>query len=104
MQWGKIIFRGFDVKTLSEAFNVDKETARKLQSEDDQRGHIVEVDQGLHVLRPPTTQEQEVGQGQGYNGLEETICTARLREIIDNPSRTDIYNPQATSRTLPHRQ
>ncbi|XP_071905739.1 11S globulin-like [Coffea arabica] len=102
VQWGKNIFRGFDVKTLSEAFNVNKETARKLQSEDDQRGHIVEVDQGLHVLRPPTTQEQEVGQGQGYNGLEETICTARLREIIDNPSRTDIYNPQATSRTLPH--
>nr|XP_027071515.1 LOW QUALITY PROTEIN: 12S seed storage globulin 1-like [Coffea arabica] len=97
VQWGKNIFRGFDVKTLSEAFNVDKETARKLQSEDDQRGHIVEVDQGLHVLRPPTTQEQEVGQWQGYNGLEETICTARLREIIDNPSRTDIYNhrPQA---------
>ncbi|KAL3726963.1 hypothetical protein ACJRO7_031809 [Eucalyptus globulus] len=28
------------------------------------------------------------------NGLEETLCTLRLRENIDNPERADIYNPR----------
>ncbi|KAL3517703.1 hypothetical protein ACH5RR_020292 [Cinchona calisaya] len=96
--WGNI-FRGFEVETLSDAFNVNQETAKKLQCEDDQRGHIIKVDEGLKVLRPPITQgqqqEQEYGGQQGYNGLEETICTARVRLNIDNPSRADFYNPQA---------
>ncbi|XP_030956693.1 11S globulin seed storage protein Jug r 4-like [Quercus lobata] len=37
-----------------------------------------------------------VGRGcGGYNGIEETLCTLRLRENIHDPSRADIYNPQA---------
>ena len=31
----------------------------------------------------------------GYNGIEETLCTLRLRENIHDPSRADIYNPHA---------
>ncbi|KAK4595356.1 hypothetical protein RGQ29_013704 [Quercus rubra] len=33
--------------------------------------------------------------GGGYNGIEETLCTLRLRENIHDPSRADIYNPHA---------
>ena len=29
------------------------------------------------------------------NGIEETLCTLRLRENIHDPSRADIYNPEA---------
>ncbi|KAL4601892.1 hypothetical protein ACB092_10G014900 [Castanea dentata] len=29
------------------------------------------------------------------NGIEETLCTLRLRENIHDPSRADVYNPQA---------
>ncbi|XP_058770848.1 legumin J-like [Vicia villosa] len=29
------------------------------------------------------------------NGLEETICTAKIRENIARPSRADLYNPRA---------
>ncbi|KAM4085241.1 hypothetical protein ACJW30_10G012000 [Castanea mollissima] len=36
------------------------------------------------------------GRGRGRdNGIEETLCTLRLRENIHDPSRADVYNPQA---------
>ncbi|PHT86752.1 hypothetical protein T459_08858 [Capsicum annuum] len=98
------VFSGFEQELLAEAFGVDRETARKLQGQEDQRGHIVNIDQGLRVVRPPLSQEQEEreerqeqGQcgGPSMNGIEETICSARLRQNIDNPARADVYNPQA---------
>ena len=97
------VFNGFELELLAEAFGVNRETARKLQGQDDQRGHIVNIDQGLRVVRPPFSQEQEeheVIQQQGQcdprtNGIEETICSAKLRQNIDNPARADVYNPQA---------
>ncbi|CAA3011204.1 legumin A-like [Olea europaea subsp. europaea] len=91
------VFKGFAVQVLAEAFNVDLETAKKLQGENDQRGHMVNIEQGLQVISPPFTgEEQQYGeQNRRANGLEETICTARVRQNIDNPSRADIYNPRA---------
>ncbi|KAM4077363.1 hypothetical protein ACJW30_12G133300 [Castanea mollissima] len=36
------------------------------------------------------------GRGRGRdNGIEETLCTLRLRENIHDPSRANIYNPEA---------
>ncbi|MCE3216575.1 hypothetical protein HAX54_006938 [Datura stramonium] len=97
------VFSGFEVELLAEAFGVDRETARKLQGQEDQRGHIVNIEQGLRVVRPPFSQEQEEreerqeqGQyGPRMNGIEETICSAKVRQNIDNPARADIYNPHA---------
>nr|XP_043612243.1 11S globulin seed storage protein G3-like [Erigeron canadensis] len=123
------IFRGFDTEFIAEAFNVDQETAQKLQGERDQRGHIVNVQQGqLQIIRPQQEQQpwgqqqqqpwgqqpqypwgQQRGQGQqpqypwgrqqqggsGRNGLEETICSLKVKENIDNPTHADFVNPQA---------
>ncbi|KAL6978687.1 hypothetical protein U1Q18_020352 [Sarracenia purpurea var. burkii] len=95
------VFSGFDTEVLAEAFGVDRETARKLQGEDDKRGHIIRVDRDLQVLRPSTSREEQEKQergreyGQRYNGMEETICSARLIENINDPSRADIFNPRA---------
>ncbi|KAK6120032.1 hypothetical protein DH2020_046162 [Rehmannia glutinosa] len=102
------VFRGFDVEILSEVFGVDQETARSLQGENDERGHIITVQKGLQVITPPLTREEygrreeQYGGGEeeeryngGANGLEETICSAKNRENIDKPSRADIYNPRA---------
>ncbi|KAF6150946.1 hypothetical protein GIB67_026867 [Kingdonia uniflora] len=97
---GSNIFRGFKVEVLAEAFGVSKETARKLQSEDDKRGNIVRVKGGLQVIRPPEIKEQaqqeeqeQEQQGRG-NGIEETICSLGLKENIDNPSGADVFNPR----------
>ncbi|XP_071721058.1 11S globulin seed storage protein G3-like [Rutidosis leptorrhynchoides] len=99
------IFNGFDTEILAEAFNVDQETAQKLQGQQDQRGHIVNVGQDLQIVRPrqqrgPQQQQQRGPQrsrrGEGpFNGLEETICSMKLKENIDNPSHQDFVNPQA---------
>ncbi|KAJ9543527.1 hypothetical protein OSB04_023234 [Centaurea solstitialis] len=93
------IFNGFDVEFLQEAFNVDRETAEKLQGQRDQRGHIVRVEQDLQIIRPTHSreeQEQEQEQERGReNGFEETVCSLKLKENIDNPAHIDFVNKQA---------
>ncbi|KAL8260355.1 hypothetical protein R6Q59_028308 [Mikania micrantha] len=92
------IFSGLDVEFLVQSFKVDRETAEKLQGQRDQRGHIVNVQQGLQIIRPPQgrQQYQQPGRrGGSGNGFEETICSLKLKENIDNPSHADFVNPQA---------
>ncbi|KAF5822035.1 putative 11-S seed storage protein, plant [Helianthus annuus] len=90
------IFKGFTTETIAESFNVDHETAELLRGESDQRGHIVFVEKGLQVIQPPMRhEEQEYRGGPRANGVEETICSMKLRVNIDDPSEADLYNPQA---------
>ncbi|KAL8224957.1 hypothetical protein R6Q57_017514 [Mikania cordata] len=92
------IFRGFDLNMLKDAFNVDQETAERLQSPDDTRGHIVMVERGLQVIRPPIRMEQQEGRPRGHgssNGLEETVCSAKITHNINDASRADFYNQEA---------
>ncbi|KAK4407230.1 Glutelin type-A 1 [Sesamum angolense] len=83
--------------------------ARRLQGLHDKRGHIVIVEHGLHVIRPPFRRreygrEEEKGYYGGDNGLEETVCNAKIRENLDKPSRTDVYIPRAGRFSSLHRQ
>ncbi|KAJ0700705.1 putative 11-S seed storage protein, plant [Helianthus annuus] len=112
------IFNGFTPELIAQSFNVDQETAQKLQGQNDQRGHIVNVGQDLQIVRPPQDrrsprqqqeqrrsprqqQEQQQGRrgpGGGWsNGVEETICSMKFKVNIDNPSQADFVNPQAGS-------
>ncbi|KAL5719397.1 hypothetical protein ACHQM5_012179 [Ranunculus cassubicifolius] len=109
------IFQGMDDQMLAEAFGVSTDTVRKMRGENDNRGTIVRVENGLQTIRPPRReqqqweqqQEQGLQQEQQGNGVEESTCNMKLRLNIDNPSRADIYNPQAgrinriNSRNLP---
>ncbi|EXC31959.1 Legumin A [Morus notabilis] len=107
------VFSGFSVEFIQEAFNVDAETARRIQSQNDKRGSIIRVKDRLQLVRPGRSreeQEHEMRQeeqrqtereharrqgGSRHNGVEETFCTMRLRENIGDPSRADVYSPQA---------
>nr|3QAC_A Chain A, 11S globulin seed storage protein [Amaranthus hypochondriacus] len=94
------IFRGFETRLLAESFGVSEEIAQKLQAEQDDRGNIVRVQEGLHVIKPPSRawEEREQGsRGSRYlpNGVEETICSARLAVNVDDPSKADVYTPEA---------
>lgn len=90
------VFRGFDDETLAEVFGVDVEIARKLRGENDERGHIIRAERGIQVIQPPHREEEEEDRRHGgRNGLEETLCTAKVRENLDRPSRADVYNPRA---------
>ncbi|KAK1426776.1 hypothetical protein QVD17_15456 [Tagetes erecta] len=92
------IFYGLDVEFIAQAFNVKREIAEKLQGQRDQRGHIVNVGRDLQIIRPQESRHQQSrpqrGSG-GMNGLEETFCSIKLRENIDNPSHADFVNPEA---------
>ncbi|XP_050267069.1 11S globulin seed storage protein Jug r 4-like isoform X1 [Quercus robur] len=112
---GNNLFSGFRTEDLADAFNVDKETIRNLQGFHEDRKNIVKVKGRLQVARPPRSREErerlerqereqeredereqrESHRGGRDNGIEETLCTLRLRENIHDPSRADIYNPQA---------
>ncbi|KAJ8899494.1 hypothetical protein K2173_018468 [Erythroxylum novogranatense] len=97
------IFCGMDTRFIAEAFNVDEQVARRLQGENDNRGNIVKVKGGLQVVRPPTRLQEERAESEERdrerqrraNGIEETICTMRIKENIGDPSRADIFTPEA---------
>nr|GMD15527.1 rho-N domain-containing protein 1, chloroplastic [Ipomoea batatas] len=94
------LLSGFDVQIIKDALNTDMETAQKIVGENSQqeRGHIITVEKELQLIAPwySQSEERESGRhGGSSNGLEETLCTARVRQNIDNPERADIYDPQA---------
>ncbi|KAF2286809.1 hypothetical protein GH714_030475 [Hevea brasiliensis] len=100
------LFCGLDSRLVAEAFNVNEQLARKLQSENDYRGNVVRVEGDLQLVRPPRTQQERQeqlerergrspGRGSHYNGLEETFCTTRIIENIGDPSRADVFVPEA---------
>ncbi|KAL5561905.1 hypothetical protein UlMin_031652 [Ulmus minor] len=118
---GNNVFSGFNDNFLQEAFQVNAETARKIQNRNDNRGAIIRVEGQLDFVGPPRSQQEREReerreedrqrerehsrrQGrQGYNGIEESFCTMRLRENIGDPSRADLYSPQAGRLTTANR-
>lgn len=64
-QFGQNIFSGFNVQLLSEAFGINQQTTQRIQSQNDQRGEIIRVNQGLRFLKPSLSQ-QEQAQQQAY--------------------------------------
>ncbi|KAL2230087.1 UNVERIFIED_CONTAM: 11S globulin seed storage protein Jug r 4 [Sesamum indicum] len=107
------IFNGFNEEFLAESFNIDPQLIRKLQSREDNRGIIVRAERPLRLVLPEYGREEqqrqrEQGRGGGYmNGLEETICSLRIRENIEHTAATHSYNPRGgristiNSQTLP---
>lgn len=109
------MFSGFDTQLLAKALNINPQTASRLQGKKDNRNQIVKVLGHLDFVSPFTRssggdedqqedqqrqyeeekQHKEQGEGNQDNGLEETFCSARLRQNIGDPSRADFYNPQA---------
>ncbi|KAL7198578.1 hypothetical protein ACSBR2_020964 [Camellia fascicularis] len=59
-----------------------------------ERGLIVIAQEGMSMIRPDEREEQ--GEyGIGSNGFEETFCTMRLHQNIDERREADVYSKQA---------
>jgi hypothetical protein len=93
---------GFDPHVLAQALKIDVRLAQELQNRRDNRGNIVRVKGPFQVVRPPLRQSYESEkwrhprgppQSPQDNGLEETICSMRTHENIDDPARADVYKP-----------
>ncbi|CAN0904688.1 Legumin B [Linum grandiflorum] len=93
------IFQGFDEQFIAESFNVDTDLARRIKNENDNRGIIVRVEESLQFLSPEFSQEERQGRGSSsrysVNGVDETFCSAKLKQNLNDPSRADLYNPRA---------
>uniref|UniRef100_A0ACD5VEH3 Uncharacterized protein n=1 Tax=Avena sativa TaxID=4498 RepID=A0ACD5VEH3_AVESA len=61
-QFGQNIFSGFSVQLLSEALGISQQAAQRMQSQNDQRGEIIRVSQGLQFLKPIVSQQELVQQ------------------------------------------
>lgn len=104
---GNNILSGFDTELLAEAIGVSRETVRKLQSRNDERGHIVRVERRLRVLRPSRSEEGEESGEKGErrerewkdkvemsgNGFDEALCSMKMKENIGEPTKADVYKP-----------
>ncbi|CAN8273547.1 unnamed protein product [Cochlearia groenlandica] len=89
---------GFDSHFIAQALKIDIRLAQELQNKQDNRGNIVRVKGPFQVAVPPLRQayESEEWRHPGApqdNGLEETICSMRNHENIDDPARADVYKP-----------
>ncbi|PIA25469.1 hypothetical protein AQUCO_11400023v1 [Aquilegia coerulea] len=86
-------------RLLAEAFGVNLETSRRIRGQNDSRGSIVRVENGLKVIKPPIVgeerEQQERNEQSRQSGLEESFCNVKLRTNIDKPSSADVYNPLA---------
>ncbi|ESQ54397.1 hypothetical protein EUTSA_v10027035mg [Eutrema salsugineum] len=94
----KNMFSGFDPQVIAQALKIDVRLAEELQNRRDNRGNIVSVKGPFQVVRPPLRQAYESEKwrhprGPQDNGLEETICSMRTHENIDDPARADVYKP-----------
>ncbi|XP_006647245.1 glutelin type-A 1-like [Oryza brachyantha] len=104
------IFAGFSPDLLSEALGVSKQMALRLQSLNDRRGAIIRVEHGLQALQPSfqaeamqegLSQQQQPtwlqsGRAGGQrNGLDDIMCSFKLRKNINNPQSSDIFNPRS---------
>lgn len=91
------ILSGFDTELLAESIRVSRKIAQKLQGRNDRRGHIVRVRRGgLRLLRPTERQYEEERRGMeaaSGNGLDEALCSMKLRENIADPMKADLYTP-----------
>uniref|UniRef100_A0A2N9G8G2 Cupin type-1 domain-containing protein n=1 Tax=Fagus sylvatica TaxID=28930 RepID=A0A2N9G8G2_FAGSY len=96
-QNGGNILSGLDTQIVADLYNINEEQAKNLQGLNDGRGRIVEAQDELRFLSPESQDdEREERRQQGRdNGIEETLCTLRLKYNIGNPENADIYNPRA---------
>ncbi|GKC73369.1 11S globulin seed storage protein G3-like protein, partial [Tanacetum coccineum] len=81
------LFQGFDGEFFAEAFSVDQETGQMLKCENDQKRHIVVVEKGLKFVSPIMSRQQQCGGYGPTNNLEDSICSMKLRENIDDVSK-----------------
>nr|P05692.1 RecName: Full=Legumin J; Contains: RecName: Full=Legumin J alpha chain; AltName: Full=Legumin J acidic chain; Contains: RecName: Full=Legumin J beta chain; AltName: Full=Legumin J basic chain; Flags: Precursor [Pisum sativum]CAA30067.1 legumin [Pisum sativum] len=118
---GNSVLSGFSSEFLAQTFNTEEDTAKRLRSPRDERSQIVRVEGGLRIIKPKGKEEEEKEQSHSHshreekeeeeeeeedeeekqrseerkNGLEETICSAKIRENIADAARADLYNPRA---------
>ncbi|GJT88636.1 ribonuclease H-like domain-containing protein [Tanacetum coccineum] len=84
-----------NLRKSQKAFSVDQETGQMLKCENDQRRHVVVVEKCLKFVSPIMSHQQQCGGYGPANNLEDSICSMKLRENIDDVSKAifTTHNP-----------
>lgn len=93
------IFNGLDQEFLSEAFNIPSDLVRRMQ-EERSSGLIVKCDEEMSFLTPEEEEEElsetSYSRRRGEdNGIEETICTARVQHNMNTQREADLFSREA---------
>uniref|UniRef100_B9H8M2 Cupin type-1 domain-containing protein n=1 Tax=Populus trichocarpa TaxID=3694 RepID=B9H8M2_POPTR len=86
------IFRGFDEELMAEAFNVPRETVRRMR-QDSNRGLIVKCREDMRIMSPDQ-EEEEQSESSPRDGLEETFCNMKIKQNIELQRETGVYTKQ----------
>ncbi|XP_034931775.1 11S globulin seed storage protein 2 [Populus alba] len=86
------IFRGFDEELMAEAFNVPRETVRRMR-QDSNRGLIVKCREDMRIMSPDQ-EEEEQSESSPRNGWEETFCNMKIKQNIELQGEADVYTKQ----------
>nr|CAA47809.1 legumin (minor small) [Pisum sativum] len=68
---GNSVLSGFNVEFLAHSLNTKEDTAKRLRSPQDERGQIVKVEDGLHIISPELQEEEEQSHSQRKEEEEE---------------------------------
>uniref|UniRef100_A0A7N0UXB5 Cupin type-1 domain-containing protein n=1 Tax=Kalanchoe fedtschenkoi TaxID=63787 RepID=A0A7N0UXB5_KALFE len=98
------ILSGFDSRLLAQAFGVSPDLLERMQQET-QRGFIVKTEE-MSMIRPQEEQEERFERGSeggrkwwsrdnDDNGLEETMCSVKIRYNLDRSGEAEVFSKQA---------
>uniref|UniRef100_A0ACD5WHJ3 Uncharacterized protein n=1 Tax=Avena sativa TaxID=4498 RepID=A0ACD5WHJ3_AVESA len=96
-QFGQNIFSGFSVQLLSEALGISQQAAQKIQSQNDQRGEIIRVSQGLQLLKPFVSQQGPV-EHQAYQPIQSQEEQSTQYQVGQSPQYQEGQSTQYQSR------
>ncbi|KAL8547995.1 hypothetical protein ACS0TY_007331 [Phlomoides rotata] len=89
------VFDSLDARLMAEAYNIPEDIIRKMQKgRAEERGLSVIVREPMTFMRAEEEQERQRDESSD-NGLEETLCSMKIRTNIDNRRDADIYSRQA---------
>ena len=92
---------GFDQELPAEAFDVPVEVVRKMQKENNQ-GLLVKCKERMNLVPQEEEEEERMRYDMKQNGVEETICTMRIKENMENEA--DFVSRQAGRINNVHQQ
>ncbi|KAI4326561.1 hypothetical protein MLD38_031864 [Melastoma candidum] len=105
------IFQGFDEHMLAESYGVSPDLIRRMQSQNTDRGIMIQVRERMRVVAPEQDDEEfeleeeerfrrrrfnsEEDEAAARNGFEETFCTMKVRQNIEVRREAEVHSRQA---------
>ncbi|XP_065873357.1 11S globulin seed storage protein 2-like [Euphorbia lathyris] len=88
------VMSGLDDEILAESFSVPTEVIRKMKQNDDM-GLIVKCNEDMSMIKPDEEEAEQMRRNDDHNGIEETICSSKIRYNMETMREADYYTRHA---------